>query len=192
MNKVLVLVDNGFFKLVRKSFELKSGKKKMFLQTFRNICKNEDLEMEHLFVYMAPPFQSRIPINVEKLLRKKYDSIKKMLDKKEWITVREGRCQKIVDNKGIRFNQKGVDSWIVADMCLFKEDSPDVDKIILISSDSDFAPIIEMIQKKKNIEVILYTYFDKDRNSFFFRSNHLLKSCSKWIKLREEDFKNKE
>jgi|SRR6056297_1220466 len=188
MKSCLVLVDNGFFKLVKKEFQLKFGKKNKFLKTFRNICKNEDLNLEHLFVYMAPPFQSRIPLNDEIFLRRKYDNIKKMLLKKKWITLREGRCQKIIDGEGIRFNQKGVDSWIVADLCLFKDDFPDVKKVILISSDSDFAPIIEMIQNKKKIEVILYTYFDNDRNSFFFRSNHLLKSCSKWVKLKGENF----
>ncbi len=188
MNSCLVLVDKGFFKLVKKEFELKTGQKKKFLQTFRNICNNEDLNLEHLFIYMTPPFQSKVPFKIERELQKSYDNMKKMFLKKKWITIREGRCQKIVNSEGIKFNQKGVDSWIVADMCLFKEDFPEINKIILISSDSDFAPIIEMIQDKKKIEVILYTYFDNDRNSFFFRSNHLLKSCSKWVKLKGEDF----
>ena len=188
MDKVLVLADRGFFKLVKKEFELKFSEKKKFLQTFRNICKNENLKLEHLFIYMAPPFMSRVPFKVENDLKIGYDNIKRMLNSKKWITVREGRCQKIVNKDGIKFNQKGVDSWIVADMCLFQEDFPDVNKVILISSDSDFAPIIEMIREKKKIEVILYTYFDKDRHSFFSRSNHLIKSCSRWVKLKSEDF----
>jgi len=187
MDDCLVLVDNGFFKLVKKEFEIKTNKKKKFLQTFRNICKNEKLNLKHLFVYMAPPFQSRIPTIKENSLKRKYDKIKKMLDKKKWATVREGRCQKIFDEKGkIKFNQKSVDSWIVADMCLFKEDFPNINKIILVSSDSDFAPIIKLIKEKMNIEVILYTYFDNERKSRFHRSNHLLKVVSKWVKLNEE------
>jgi uncharacterized LabA/DUF88 family protein len=112
-----------------------------------------------------------------------------MLDKKKWITVREGRCQKIYDKTGTPiFNQKSVDSWIVADMCLFKKDFPNINKIILISSDSDFAPIIKLIKEKMDIEVILYTYFDKDRKGKFRRSNHLLEVVSKWIKLNERFF----
>ena len=189
MSDCLVLVDRGFFKLIKKEFEIKSGKKKKFFQTFRNICKNEKLNLKHLFVYMAPPFQSRTPTKDEKHRKINYDNIKKMLDKKKWVTVREGRCQKIFDKKGgIKFNQKGVDSWIVADLCLFKEDFPNINKIILVSSDSDFAPIIKMIKEKQNIEVILYTYFDKDRKGKFHRSNHLFKVVSRWIKLKPEDF----
>lgn len=189
MEDCLVMVDNGFFKLVKKEFEIKTGKKKKFLQTFRNICKKEDLNLKHLFVYMAPPFQSRVPTNNENSMKRKYDLIKKMLDKKIWATVREGRCQRIFDEKGRpSFNQKGVDSWIVADLCLFKEDFPDIKKVILLSSDSDFAPIIKMIENKKSIEVILYTYFEDKRKSNFHRSNHLLNVVSRWVKLSEEDF----
>jgi len=189
MEDCLVLVDNGFFKLVKKEFEIKTGKKKKFLQTFRNICKNENLNLKHLFVYMAPPFQSRVPTNEESSMKRKYDLIKKMLDKKKWVTVREGRCQKIFDDKGeVKFNQKGVDSWIVADLCLFKDDFPEINKVILVSSDSDFAPIVKMIKGRKNIEVILYTYFDYDRKGKFHRSNHLLNVCSKWVRLKEKDF----
>jgi len=189
MDDCIVLVDNGFFKLVKKEFEKKTKKPKKFLQTFRNICEKEKLNLEHLFVYMAPPFQGRIPSRDEKKRKSIYDKIKKMLDSKEWATVREGRCQKIFNKKGkVSFNQKGVDSWIVADLCLFKEEFPKINKVILISSDSDFAPIIEMIKEKKSIEVILYTYFDKDRKGKFHRSNHLIKSCSCYRKLFPEDF----
>ncbi len=189
MEDALVFVDNGFFKLVKKYFEEKTQKKKKFLQTFRNICSKEDFNLKHLFVYMAPPFQSKTPSSYENYLKRKYDNIKKMLDKKKWATVREGRCQIIFDEKGeVDFKQKGVDSWIVADLCLFKEDFPNINKVILITSDSDFSPIIKMIQEKKGVEVILYTYFDRIRGSKFSTSNELLKSCSRWVKLKEEDF----
>ena len=65
---------------------------------------------------------------------------------------------------------------------------PNIKKIILIICDSDFIPIIENI-KDKNIKVILYTYFDRKRGSPFSRYNELLKICSKWEKLKEEDFR---
>ena len=189
MEDCIVLVDNGFFKLVKKEFENKTKKPKKFLQTFRNICRKESLNLRHLFVYMAPPFQSRTPTQDEKNRKSTYDKIKRMLDSKRWATVREGRCQRIFDKEGnVSFNQKGVDAWIVADLCLFKDNFPDVNKVILISSDSDFAPIIEMIREKKNIEVVLYTYFENGRKGKFHRSNHLIKSCSRYRKLIPEDF----
>jgi len=62
-----------------------------------------------------------------------------------------------------------------------------VKKIILIACDSDFVPLIKILQEN-NIEVILYTYFDRKRNSPFSRYNELLKSCNKWVKLKSEDF----
>jgi len=68
-----------------------------------------------------------------------------------------------------------------------KENYPGVKKVILIASDSDFVPVIERM-KQKGFEIIIYTYFDRKRNSRFSTSNHLLKSCSKWIKLKKEDF----
>ena len=191
MEKCLVLVDRDFFKLVKKEFEIKGGKRKKFFQTFRNICRKENLNLEHLFIYMAPPFQSRVSNKEESIRRRKYDNIKKMMDKKKWVTVREGRCQKIFNDKGDAvFNQKGVDSWIVADLCLFDKSFPDIIKIILITSDSDFAPVIEMVRESKGVEIIIYTYFEKSRKSRFRRSNHLLKVCSKWVKLNEENFEN--
>ena len=189
MEDCIVLADNGFFKLVKKEFENKTKKPKKFLQTFRNICNIEKFNLKHLFVYMAPPFQSRIPTEDESSRKSKYDQIKRMLDSKKWTTVREGRCQKIFDKDGnFSFNQKGVDAWIVADLCLFKEDFPEVSKVILLSSDSDFAPIIGMIREKKSIEVILYTYFEKNRKGKFHKSNHLIKACTRYKRLKPEDF----
>lgn len=189
MNDTLVFVDDGFFRLLKRYFQEKTNKKLRFLQTFRNISKKENLNLKHLFIYMCPPFQSINPINEEKDRKKKYDNHKKMLDSKKWVTVREGRCQKIFDkSREPIFNQKGVDSWIVADLCLFNENFPDIKKVILVSSDSDFAPIIKLIKEKRNIEVILYTYFENKRNSLFRRSNHLIKVVSKYVKLNETFF----
>ena len=68
-----------------------------------------------------------------------------------------------------------------------KENYPDIKKIILIASDSDFVPVIERM-KQKGFKIILYTYFDRKRNSRFSTSNHLLKVASKWIKLQRNDF----
>ena len=191
MEDTIIFVDDGFFRLVKRYFQDKSGKRKKFLQTFRNICKYEDFNLKHMFVYMAPPFQGKIPTTDEKQRKKKYDNHKKMLDKKAWITVREGRCQKLINKEGNHvYNQKGVDSWIVADLCLFREEFPQIKKVILISSDSDFAPIISLIKEKMKIKVILYTYFENKRKSNFYRSNHLLNVVSHWIKFNEKIFED--
>ena len=68
-----------------------------------------------------------------------------------------------------------------------KERYPAINKIILIASDSDFVPLIERM-KQRGFEVIIYTYFDRIRNSRFSTSNNLLKVASRWKKLLKNYF----
>jgi len=184
----LIFVDDGFFGLVKKHFSKEDGKPKKYLQTFRNICKNENLNLKHLYIYTAPPFQSPKPTNKENFLMARYQNMTKMLRRKKWISLREGRCQKYINFEGKEdFCQKGVDALIIMDLYDIKENYPDVKKIILIASDSDFAPVIERM-KQKGFEIILYTYFDRERSSKFSTSNHLLKMASRWVKIKKKDF----
>ena len=190
MENTLIFVDDGFFGLVKKHLQKKDGKSKKYLQTFRNICKKENLNLKHLFIYTCPPYQSPKPTQNEGFLMSKYQNMMRMLKKKNWITIREGRCQKIINSDGkAEYSQKGVDALIILDMYDFKEHYPEIKKIILIASDSDFAPVIERM-KTKGIEIILYTYFERKRNSRFSTSNHLLKVASKWVKLNETYFED--
>ena len=64
---------------------------------------------------------------------------------------------------------------------------PNVKRIIIISSDSDFVPVIKRL-KKLGINVILYTYFDRKRGSIFSTSNKLLNSVNRYVQLTEKDF----
>ncbi len=192
MEETLMFVDDGFFGLVKKHLQKKTGKDKKYLQTFRNICKKENLNLKHLFIYSAPPYQSPKPTKQENFLMSRYNSMMKMLKRKKWITVREGRCQKVLNKKeGFEYYQKGVDALIILDMYDIKENYPAIKKIILIASDSDFVPVIERM-KQKGFEVIIYTYFDRKRHSRFSTSNHLLKVASRWVKLNEKFFEDSE
>ena len=188
MEDTLVFVDDGFFGLVKKHFQREDGKPKRYLQTFRNICLKEKLNLKRLYIYTAPPYQSPTPTEKEDFLMSRYQSMTKMLRKKKWITLREGRCQKIINEQGKEeFSQKGIDALLILDMYDVKENYPNIKKIILIASDSDFVPVIERM-KQKGFEVIIYTYFDRKRNSRFSTSNHLLRVASKWVKLQKKDF----
>jgi len=189
MEDTLIFADDGFFRLVKKHFEDASGNKKKFLQTFRNICKKENLNLKHLFIYSAPPYQSENPSKRENKLREDYDKIKKMLESKKWITFREGRCQRLKIDGEYKFYQKAVDILLVIDLMRFNIDFSDINKIILIACDSDFVPAIRQL-KKEGIIVMLYTYFDRKRNSQFSRYNELLDISSKWVKLDESYFEN--
>lgn len=188
MEDTLIFVDDGFFGLVKKHFKKTEGKPNKYLQTFRNICKKENFNLKHLFIYTAPPFQSPKPTKKEDLMVGRYQNMTSMLRNKKWITLREGRCQRIINKDGNPdYCQKGVDALIIMDMYDIKETHPNIKKIILIASDSDFVPVIERM-KKKGIEVIIYTYFDRNRKSKFSTSNHLLEIASKWVKLTPKDF----
>lgn len=189
MENTLLFVDNGFFKLVKSEFEEKSKKRKKLLQTFKKICKKEKLNLQHLFFYYAPPYQSEISSLKEKKLLRDYENIKKMISNKEWATFREGRCQRLKINGKYKYNQKGVDILLTIDLMRFEKNFKDIKKIILIICDSDFVPAIEQL-KSESVEVILYTYFDRKRDSAFSRYNELLKVCSKWKKFKEEDFED--
>ena len=188
MEDCIVIIDDGFYKLVKKKFQEKGNRKGKLLKSFRNICENEDLRLKHLFFCTAPPYQSKIPAKKEDFLKQKYDKLVSLLGYKKWITVQEGRCQRLRMDKNYKYFQKGVDSWIVFNLARLKLDFPGVKKVILVSSDSDFAPIIKEVQEKDDIEVILYTYFDKKRDSLFSLSNHLLDACFRFVKFRSEDF----
>lgn len=191
MEDTIVFVDDGFFGLVKRHLQKRTGKNLSYLQTFRNICKKENLNLKHLFIYTCPPYQSPKPTEKEDFLMSKYQNMTKMLRKKKWATLREGRCQRLKIDGKFDYCQKGVDALVIMDMYDSKETYPDVKKIILIASDSDFVPVIERM-KQKGIEIIVYTYFDRKRGSRFSTSNQLLKVASRWVKMDESYFENEE
>jgi uncharacterized LabA/DUF88 family protein len=100
------------------------------------------------------------------------------------VIVREGRCQKI----GNTYQQKGVDTLITIDLLRIPK-KENIDEIILVSSDTDFVPIIEDL-KEDEIKVILAYFTDKRRKSAFSLSNHLWKACKNKILIRKEHFSN--
>lgn len=185
--KVLFFIDAGFLSKLSKN--LGEGKYISFkVKDFvNNICNSNNFIAEKVFYYTAPPYQSNNPSKDQIKRKEKYDSFRNSLIK-EGVIFREGRVQRLKTENKFEYKQKGVDTLLTIDLSHVKEDHPKISKIILVSSDTDFCPIIEDI-KKRGISVILFTYFDKKRGSPFSLSNHLLKSCSRWIKLRKEDFK---
>jgi len=42
--------------------------------------------------------------------------------------------------------------------------------------------------ERKGIKTILYTYYEKKRDTPFSRSNHLIKSVYKYVLLKKENF----
>ncbi|MCK4996675.1 NYN domain-containing protein [Candidatus Pacearchaeota archaeon] len=187
MEKVIVMIDAGFLSKV--SRELGDGHyfKYDLLKFSKMLCGNHGSIFKHLFFYNAPPYQSNKPTEFEKKKKEEYDSFVSKLDLDECVTIKEGRCQRLRNNGKFIYKQKGVDTLLTMGLMDVPIKYPKVKQIILIASDSDFVPVIERL-KDLGIEMILYTYFDRNRNSNFSRSNELIKSVSRYVKLRKEDF----
>lgn len=187
MEKVLVMIDAGFLSKV--SRELGEGHyfKYDLLKFSKNLCGKFGSVFKHLFFYNAPPYQSNKPTKDEKYRKEEYDSFVSKLSRNECVTIREGRCQRVKNNGKHIYKQKGVDTLLTMDLMEIPMEYPKIKQIILIASDSDFVPVIQKL-RKRGIEVILYTYFDRIRNSNFSRSNELIKAVNKYIKLKKSDF----
>ena len=189
MEETIVFIDEGFLDKLTKL--LGDGKRLKFdkLKFAKRLAAKQNLAFKHLFYYTCPPFQSENPSETERRMKEGYDKFILALSKNKDITVRQGRCQKIIRSDGSAiYNQKGVDVLLAIDLSRANQDFPEVKKIILVSSDTDFCPVIWDIKQRDDIEIILYTYFDKKRDSKFSLSNELIACCSKCFKLSKEDF----
>lgn len=189
MKETLVFIDEGFLDKLTK---ILGGGVRLKFDKFnfaKKIAIKQNLLCKHLFYYTCPPFQSDSPTKDEIKRKKGYDKFIEALSKNNNITIRQGRCQKIINSDGrMDYKQRGVDTLLTIDLSHLREDFSYINKIILVSSDTDFCPIILDIKNRWKIEVILYSYFERKRNSRFSLSNELLKCCSRYVKLTEEDF----
>lgn len=185
--KVIVFIDNAY--LLRLKNYLFKDKFKYSIKTFiDSLCFKQRLVAEKIFLYDAPPFQSRKTTEKEDEKRRKYDEYADIF-RKQGIILREGRTQRIKIGNEFVFRQKGVDMLLGIDMVAVKEDFPEIKRIILLSGDSDFVPVIEKL-RKQNIQVFLWTYFEKNRESAFSKSNELIKKIhnENTFRISREDF----
>lgn len=187
MDKTLVLIDAGF--LSKLSRYLGNGQylKYDLIEFSNKLAKKQNLDCDHIFYYTAPPFQSNKPSEEETKRFKSYEKFKSILSRNPLISVREGRCQRLkIDGKFV-YGQKGVDALVIIDLMSVPIKYKEVKKVILIANDSDFVPVVKTL-KELGIGVILYTHYSKKRGSSFSRSNELLRTVSKYIQIKKEDF----
>lgn len=190
MEKAVVLIDAGFLSKV--SYELGEGHyfKYDLLKFAKHLTGKQQLIFKHLFFYNAPPFQSQPPTKEEKKRKEDYDSFVERLGRdKQEVTIREGRCQRLRIDGIYKYKQKGVDTLITMDLMDIPLNHHNITTVILIASDSDFVPIIKRL-KERGIEVLLYTYFERKRDSKFSTSNKLLGAVNRYIKLIKQDFQD--
>ena len=114
MKDTIIFIDAGFLSKIKG--ELINKKYFDKFNFSRNVAKNENLFLKHLFYYDAPPHKSNY-----KML-KTYNNFKKDLLKNKQITLREGRLQKLnlkikcVNCDKVKtetkYTQKGVDTLL--------------------------------------------------------------------------------
>jgi uncharacterized LabA/DUF88 family protein len=190
VEETLVFVDEGFLSRLSKYFG--NGKYIKFdkIDFVKNLAKKKNLFVKHIFYAIAPPFQSGKPTEDEKRRKEGYDKFKSKFSNKKDFTILEGRCQRIKDKDGkVCYHQKGVDTVMTMALSSFRADFSTIKKIILIACDSDFVPVIKML-REKGIEVILFSYYERVRDTEFSRSHHLIDACSECVQLTKDDLEN--
>lgn len=189
MKDTLVFIDAGFLSKLSKYFG--NGKYLIYdiVKFAEYISKNQGFICNHIFFYTAPPFQSESPTRDESERFKRYEQFKERLARNKLISIREGRCQRVKFDSKFIYKQKGVDALAIIDFMSIPLQFKEIHEIILIANDSDFVPVVEKL-KTFGISIILFTYFSKNRKSSFSRSNELLKSVSRYVRISKEDFDN--
>lgn len=183
MDKTTVFLDGGYISKISK--EIGNGIYLEYdIKQFGNtLAKEQGLWCTDVYYYTAPPFQAVPPTPEEAKKRAGYDKWLTKVKKIPGLIIREGRLQKI---NGI-YRQKGVDTLLTMDMVFLRAKSPQIKKIILVACDTDFVPILNEL-RKTSIEVILYYYTDRIRNSIFSMSNHILTATDKKYLIKKEHF----
>ena len=185
MDKAVFLVDAGYLSFISKF--LGNGRHLRFkIEDFAiNLFERSGLECESIYYYTAPPYQSPKPSEEENKRKAKYDKFigKLKLVNNPKVIIREGRCQKSDDG----FSQKGVDTLITMDLMKISAENK-IKKIVLLSADTDFVPVIEDIRKNEKVQVYLAYFTDRKRKSPFSLSNHLWNVCDDKILIKREYF----
>jgi len=187
-SETVILVDEAFLNKLSKHFG--NGKYIKFdkVNFAYNLCKKQRLKCKNIFYYTATPFQSSRPTEDEEKKKEGYNRFINKL-KEKGVVIREGRCQRLKTEKGFEYKQKGVDVLLAIDLMKVPLVYRSMARVIIISSDSDFVPAIKEIQNLE-IKIILYTYYERKRNTNFSRNNELIKSVYKYVLLTKEDFDN--
>ena len=189
MDKTVIFIDAGFLSKLSKHFGDGKYLKNNIINLAKIFSKKERLECKHIFYYTAPPFQSSKPSKEENRRKESYDHFLMRLSQSKIITVREGRCQRIINKNKAEYHQKGVDTLLTMDLMNVPIKHKNIKKVILIACDSDFVPVIKNLDDL-GIKTILYIYFDRERDSSFSTSNELIQTVSKYVSITKKDFED--
>ena len=184
MAKANVYIDEGYLTKISKYFG--QGKYiQIDLHQFGiTMSKRAGYWCEQTYYYTAPPFQGYPPTMEESRRKAGYDRFLMHCKKLPNFIVREGRLQK-TDNG---FTQKGVDTLLTMDLMELVKSKTEVKTAIVLTSDTDFVPVLNKLRNEDKITVVLYYFNDFIRGSIFSMSNYLLTACDKSFLLSRGDF----
>jgi len=180
-----VFIDSTYLYKIQKEFEKIYGEKYKleYNQLAITLAKSQGLWLNSAFYYCAPPYQNPQPSEEQRRRMAGYTKVMNYYRKNPNFYVREGRCQ-LIDGT---YAEKGVDTLMVMDLMKITT-MKDIKTIILLVCDTDFVPIINELRSTYGIQIILFHYTDRKRNSMFSMSNHLQTVSNKCILLQKEHF----
>ena len=189
MDKIAVFIEGGMLSILTKSvFPNADGTpRKLPLKEFPKVLAKEcGGELFRTYYYICPPYQSQYPNTDERRRKQSYDKFAYALRQLKQFQLREGRLRKYYDEQGKPdFVQKGVDVLLAVDMLKLALKGA-IQKAILVSSDSDFVPVVRAL-RDEGVFVILYYYKSEDgRNQCF--SQDLYEECDDRIQLTLDHF----
>ncbi len=164
MDKVAVFIDSGMLSILTKyAFPNSDGtpRKVKWVDFSNKLVQDCGGELLRTYLYTCPPYQSQYPTFDERQRKQSYDRFAYALRQLKQFQLREGRLRKYYDASGNPdFVQKGVDSLLAIDMLKLALKGA-IQKSVLISSDSDFVPIVRAL-RDEGVFVILYYYRSGD------------------------------
>lgn len=133
-----------------------------FLKFSNELCQG--CERFRTYYYMCPPYQSNPPTQQEKQMKSDFDKFISRLKLHPRFEIRLGRLQRSYDPRK-EFEQKGVDVLLSIDLTDLSATGK-VDKAIIVSADSDFAPAIQ--RAKENHMIVELASFSQHRSQVLF------------------------
>lgn len=189
MDKIAVFIDGGMLSFLTKNvFPDSTGvPRKLSLLSFsKSIAEECKGELFRIYYYTCPPYQSPNSTTEEKQRKQAYDKFAYSLRQLQQFQLREGKLRKYYDETGKpEFLQKGVDILLAIDMLKLTLKGA-VQRIVLVSSDSDFVPVVKAI-RDEGIFVVLYYYKSSDFKKQCF-SQDLYEACDERIEITLNHF----
>lgn len=173
MDKALVFIDAGYFSKALTAL----GKPKIDFAKFSDmLCQRANSERLRTYYYDCMPYQGGYPTEEEK---ERYAAKREFISKLNRLPrfeVRLGRLSKSGDS----FKQKGIDTLLSIDLTRLAWRGI-IQKAILITGDSDFAPAVK---EAKFAGVIVQIYYLKSK--FTSAHDELLEAADEQFEISKE------